>query len=194
MHLRREYRQIALKEARSCYDYIDDYLYKHPTGMQWVTGVGYINLWEILHRVEEALIKVEPPEMVLRGALHDKLAIQNSTIGNRDELLNKLVRAVSDIEPAGAVYLRDSQQEQHGEVLHQLVDAINQLEEVEPKIVWDGGESRKNQDAYEAVASMNYGLAQARLIATPLLIVALLIKECRVRWETSFVLMNPVIC
>ncbi len=155
MHLRREYRQIALKEARSCYDYISDYLHKHPTGMQWVTGTGYINAWATVHRAEEALVKVEPPEMVLRGALHDKLAIQNSTIGNREELLDKLVRAVADIEPAGALYLRDHQTDQHSEVLYRLVQAMNQLEEVEPKIEWDDSENRKNQDAYDAAVHAN---------------------------------------
>jgi hypothetical protein len=156
MHLRREeYRQIALKEARSCYDYIDEYLRKHPTGMQWVTGAGYSNVWGAIHRAEEALIEIEPPEMVLRGALHDKLALQNSTIGNREELLDKLVHAVTDIEPAGALYLRERQPEQHSEVLYQLVEAMNQFDEVEPKIVWNTGEIRKGQDIYEAVGHTN---------------------------------------
>jgi hypothetical protein len=123
--------------------------------MQWVTGAGYINAWGAIHRAEEALIEIEPPEMVLRGALHDKLAIQNSTIGNREELLDKLVHAVADIEPAGAIYLRERQPELHSEVLHQLVVAMNQFDEVEPKILWNAGESRKAQDVYEPALQAN---------------------------------------
>jgi hypothetical protein len=52
-----------------------------------VLALGYINAWGKLHRAEEALIEVEPVEVVIRGALHDKLGIQNSTMNSRDELL-----------------------------------------------------------------------------------------------------------
>jgi hypothetical protein len=162
--LKMEYRQIALKEAHACYDYIDHYLRTHRTGMQWVTGIGYINMWGTLHRAEEALIKVEPPEMVLRGAMHDKLAIQNSTIGNRDELLEKLVQAASDIEPVSAVYFKEHQSEPHNDVLRRLVAAVNKLETTDPKIVWEAGEDDKDQDDHVAAvhASARMAVSEVR--------------------------------
>lgn len=93
------------------------YLLDHRTGLRWVTGMGYLNVWSLLHRAEEALVKVEPPEMVLRGALHDKLAIQNSTLQQRDELLDKLIQAVTDLDPIGAIYFKEHQPDTNYELL-----------------------------------------------------------------------------
>ncbi|HEY4389260.1 MAG TPA: hypothetical protein VGN34_32860 [Ktedonobacteraceae bacterium] len=159
-----EYRQIAFEEARACYKYVNHYLQEHRAGMEWVTGMGYINVWGALHRAQEALIKVEPPEMVLRGAMHDKLAIQNSTISNRDELIEKLVQAVSDIEPVGTVYFKEHQLDQHSEVIGQIVAAINKLSTTKPKIAWHINENNKDQDKHVAAvhASARVAVSEVR--------------------------------
>ncbi len=68
--------------------------------MPWVLGIGYIIAWGKLHRAEEALIEVEPVEIVIRGAMHDKLSIQDSELSNRDELLKKLRQAIKELNPA----------------------------------------------------------------------------------------------
>jgi hypothetical protein len=146
----KEYRQIALREVEACHKYINCYLREHRTGVQWVTGIGYINMWGTLHRAEEALIKIEPPEMVLRSAMHDKLAIQNSTIGNRDELLEKLEQAISDIMPAGNVYFKKQKMNPDRDTLGQLVAAVNKLETTDPKIVCSIGEDDEERDDQSA--------------------------------------------
>ena len=122
-----DYKQVARIEAYRCYERTEWYLRTHRTGLRWVTAMGYLNAWSLLHRAEEALIKVEPPQMAFRGAMHDKLAIQNSTIDKRDELLNKLIQAVTDLYPAGAVYFKEHQPGNDGEILHKIAEAINKM-------------------------------------------------------------------
>lgn len=125
--LSKRYRLVGLYEAVSCYNYAEHYLQEHPTGLQWITGMGYLNVWAIIHRAEEALIKVELPEMVLRGAMHDELAIRNSTINNRDELLRKLTQAVINLDSGADVYFREGQFNENSEVLQQILEALNIL-------------------------------------------------------------------
>jgi len=122
-----DYKQVARIEACRCYERTEWYLRNHRTGLRWVTAMGYLNAWSLVHRAEEALIKVEPPQMAFRGAMHDKLAIQNSTIDKRDELLNKLIQAVTDLYPAGAVYFKEHQPDHNGEILRNIAEAINKM-------------------------------------------------------------------
>ena len=94
-----EYQQVALNEAFDKLQEITEDLYQTNSSLPWALGFGYVNVWRKLHRAEEALVEVEPQEMVMRGAMHDKMAISGSQIGNRDELLDKLLDAVKKLEP-----------------------------------------------------------------------------------------------
>ena len=95
-----EYQQVALNEAYDKLQEITEDLYASNTRLPWAMGYGYINAWGKLHRAEEALVEVEPQEMTMRGAMHDKMAISGSQISNRDELLNKLRYATKKLDPA----------------------------------------------------------------------------------------------
>jgi hypothetical protein len=94
-----EYQQVALSEAFDKLQEITEDLYETNSSLPWALGFGYVNVWRKLHRAEEALVEVEPQEMVMRGAMHDKMAISGSQISNRDELLDKLLDAVKRIDP-----------------------------------------------------------------------------------------------
>jgi len=59
-------------------------------GTRWVSAIGYISLWNRMHRAEEALIEVEPRTQVLADALYDQWRIQDSTIDHSTELLGDL--------------------------------------------------------------------------------------------------------
>lgn len=76
-------------------------------GMPWVTGIGYIELWHRVHRAEEALIKVEPTADALGAAMRDESRLENSTIRNKDLLLERLRCAVAmlDDSDTGSKYL-----------------------------------------------------------------------------------------
>jgi hypothetical protein len=68
------------------------------SGMPWVTGVGYIELWHRMHRADEALIKIEPYPMVLEGAMRDESRLMNATMANRDVLLKRLTCAAAMLD------------------------------------------------------------------------------------------------
>ncbi len=77
------------------------------TDLQWVLGTGYINLWNIVHRVEEALIELESRDVVISEALYDELRLKGSTIPSRDDLLIRLRYAVTQLSPGAARYLAE---------------------------------------------------------------------------------------
>ena len=95
-----DYQQTALNEAHDKLDEIIKDLDESNTRLAWTLGYGYVNTWGMLHRAEEALVEVESKKMVMRGAVHDKMAISNSQMSNRDELLAKLRFAVKKLDPS----------------------------------------------------------------------------------------------
>ncbi len=118
--------QIALREVYANYISAKNLLQNSSRGLIWVSGTGYINCWELLHRAEEALIEIEPLEIVLRGAMHDKLSIQGSTIGNHVELLDKLIKAVRDLDPSSAVQFES----QANSTLKTLIQDLNENKKI----------------------------------------------------------------
>ena len=117
--------QVAQTDAYACYIDIRKMLQQSPAGLLWTLGTGYNNAWSLLHHAEEALIEWECVPEVIRGAIHDKLAIQGSAISDKDELLDKLTRAVTTLDPTAVVYLKDHQPKESSE-LDQLAEAFKQ--------------------------------------------------------------------
>lgn len=72
-------------------------------GLPWVLGTGYINLVSRLHRAEEALLQIEPRALVISSAWHDEWCLRNSTLDNRDKLLDQLIcaRNILSVGPCG---------------------------------------------------------------------------------------------
>ena len=95
-----EYQQVALNEAYDTLQEITEDLYDANTRLGWAMGYGYVNTWGKLHRAEEALVEVEPQQVTLRGAMHDKMAIAGSQMSNRDELLAKLRYGAKKLDPS----------------------------------------------------------------------------------------------
>jgi hypothetical protein len=62
----------------------------------WILGVGYVNVWELLHRIDEALIDIKTTEQVIADALDAELRLEGSKIDNKDDLLSQL-RAATKI-------------------------------------------------------------------------------------------------
>ena len=75
-------------------------------GLQWAIGYGYTNAWTRMHRVEEALIELQPLDDVLEGASYDELRLDGSAVPNRDDLLGKIRKAVEDLQPQATKYLK----------------------------------------------------------------------------------------
>ena len=89
LNISEPYQTLALQEAYALCHGISRNLCGADTGLRWALGSGYTSTWSLIHRAEEALIEIEPGEMVLRGAMHDMFSIKGSTMNNGDELLDK---------------------------------------------------------------------------------------------------------
>jgi len=126
-----QYQRVALGEAFDKFDELNYDLNASQARLPWVMGDGYVNAWSKLHRAEEALVEVEPVEMVLRGALHDKLAISNSQMSNCNELLAKLRYAVKKLDPAMLnqfkSYVSASQLENENAQIQQLQQDVQHI-------------------------------------------------------------------
>ena len=146
------FKNVAKVEANRCYASARRYLQEHRAGLRWVTGMGYINAWGRVHRAEEALVKVEPPEMVFRGALHDRLAILESKIGKRDELLKKLTIAVTQLYPEGEIYIRENTSDDSPR-LQRIEDTVNEIlanQQKQRQTDTDNTEQSKQNDAKQS--------------------------------------------
>ena len=84
----------ALSEANAHLTYVHDELERDGSraSIRWALATGYLSVLSSLHRAEEALIVVEPPDAVVGDALHDALSLEDSTIDNNDRLLRILRR------------------------------------------------------------------------------------------------------
>jgi hypothetical protein len=95
-------------------------LYLHPTGLLWAFGSGYCNAWRLLHQAEEAIIAFDSKEEIIYEAMGDKMALQGSAIGARDELIETLIQAVMVLQPAAGIYLKDHQSNKESIILTAL--------------------------------------------------------------------------
>jgi hypothetical protein len=98
-------------------------------GPSWISATGYMSAWKLMHRIDEAFIEIEPVEAVIHNALHDEMSLQDSTLTNKDDLLNKLRRAVKVLDQGAAIYLnqqppQDQQPSQGDQPKHPDLQAI----------------------------------------------------------------------
>src|SRR5437660_5679327 len=122
-------------------------------GPSWISATGYTSVWKLMHRIDEAFIEIEPVEAVIHNALHDEMSLQDSTLTNRDDLLNKLRRAVKKLAPEAAVYL-NQQPPQVQQALHRSAQLPKdkQAEHTDPQASTvakqDGDNPNENDSAF----------------------------------------------
>ncbi len=107
----------ALAQAHAQYDAMKKELASDSEvwkGLPWVMGTGYVTLWKRLHRAEEAMIEVLPREVVVGQALKDELRLTDSRIQKNKDLLDKLRRAVVELDPSARFLLTLSADEAKG--------------------------------------------------------------------------------
>jgi hypothetical protein len=84
---------------------IDQQIISDGDELRWVRATGYLNLWNLVHRAEEALIMVEPLPHVVVEARFDELRLMSSTMENRADLLSNLRSAMLDLSTCARKYL-----------------------------------------------------------------------------------------
>jgi hypothetical protein len=77
------------------------------SGRRWLLGTGYLDAWRRLHAVEEALLSVDPVELVIKSALLDENRI-GSNIPQGAALLKRVRFAIVDLSPAAGRYLAEA--------------------------------------------------------------------------------------
>jgi hypothetical protein len=82
----------ACSEAKGYLDWVRVQM-DGPGELRWVNGAGYIDLWQRLHRAEEALLMATPKDHLFDEELYDELRLKDSAIPNRDDLMG-ILRAV----------------------------------------------------------------------------------------------------
>ncbi|GCE09628.1 hypothetical protein [Dictyobacter aurantiacus] len=71
----------------------------------WISGAGYIKLWNLMNQAEELLITLEPVEKVLQDAVYDDMRLRQSNIANSTEWKHKLQMALLAVTAGAAPYL-----------------------------------------------------------------------------------------
>jgi hypothetical protein len=112
---------------------------KPKSGRGYVTGTGYIDLWNRMHRAEEALIAIMPPANVVASTGHDRLRLVGSNIGNSRELVDQLDNAVKKLKASSSTPI-DEQILARGE-LRTIRKAINKYRDD----IWDTMLRQRNQ-------------------------------------------------
>jgi hypothetical protein len=96
-------RESSFEKVGACLDAISGEL-EHED-LRWVAGTGYLNVWNFIHRAEEAMIDIAPGVEVIREAYHDESSLQGSSIDSRDAALAKLRLAVMNLSPSAVQYM-----------------------------------------------------------------------------------------
>jgi hypothetical protein len=96
-------RATAKRELARCGAMVRQ-LFDQP-GVAWVLASGYVHVWMLLHTMDEALIELEPREILIRDALLDEARLAGSALDNRADLLEQLRLAVQHLGPDAAMYL-----------------------------------------------------------------------------------------
>jgi hypothetical protein len=68
----------------------------------WVLGNGYVSVWQLLHRAQEALIGLEPLDAVVARAHYDLLRLAKSHVLHRDLLRERLSQSIDLLTPVAA--------------------------------------------------------------------------------------------
>jgi MFS family permease len=122
------YQRVALEEAYDNLSKLHDLMYSSTARLPWVLAMGYINAWNWLHRTEEALIEIEPVEMIVSGAYHDYMAIYNSKMDNSKDLLCNLRAAAKALDPAiASVFAVGNPALVETEALGEIDEGVNKI-------------------------------------------------------------------
>ncbi|HYT36698.1 MAG TPA: hypothetical protein VEL49_05905 [Ktedonobacteraceae bacterium] len=147
----KQYQRVALEEAYDNLSKLQDLMYNSTSRLPWVLAWGYINAWNWLHRTEEALIEIEPIEMVVGGAYHDYMAISDSKMDNSKDLLSNLTDATKALDPKFAsVFAASNPSSVEAEALGEIGQGVNKIEQDVHRIATTLGVQLSDSDVQSA--------------------------------------------
>jgi len=121
-----------------------------------VLAMGYVNAWNWLHSTEEALIEIEPIEIVVSGAYHDYMAISNSKMDNSKELLTNLTAATKKLDPKFAsVFAASNPSSVEAAAQGEIGQSVNKIEQGVHQIAAKLGVQLSDSDDQSAKTGKN---------------------------------------
>ena len=94
-----------MAQAREIMDFEIDGLLR-TRGSQWTSGTGYVQLWQLAHRVEEILLTAETDEGVAVRGVYEERRLDGAQISEVNELLAQIRHAVVTLDPTASFYLK----------------------------------------------------------------------------------------
>src|SRR6266567_1919715 len=95
--------RIAYEQVKAYLEEIERILARKDT--RWIAGTGYLQVWLLMHRAEEAMIMLEPREEVIKEAIYDEMCLTGSSIPAWASALKKLELAVKNLSASATQYL-----------------------------------------------------------------------------------------
>jgi hypothetical protein len=89
----------TLAEARAAIEDAEDRLLGQRSGADWLTAIGYVDVWRRLHRADEALFAASTPEELVAGAGRDYLRVKGSTLPQAAAIAKLIDEAVNVFRP-----------------------------------------------------------------------------------------------
>jgi hypothetical protein len=124
LNLKQDSQKLAVyREAYSYCHKLNKNLYS-PEAFELFSNMGDVDAWEMANRAQEELIKIEELPGVLEEARQVYVAIQTSSMNNRDELLKELAEAISVLDPPPA---EDVHEDNSGRQFNGLRKKIREL-------------------------------------------------------------------
>lgn len=100
---------IAYAEAEEFVKNAENILNKSYIGPLTVFGHEHLAAWRAIHRAEEDLLLLDPPQIALERAMHDKLRIEKFSESEQENLFQLLKKAIKRLEPSVEIYLDGDQ-------------------------------------------------------------------------------------
>lgn len=116
-------KRLAANEARNTYRALYHSLYS-GLSFRSVLSAGDVYAWGMVHRTEEAFMEFGPLSIIIREAMGDHSAIQNSNIDDRDRLLERLIIATTLLDAEAAKCIIESQNDKNIDNIREYIQKI----------------------------------------------------------------------
>jgi hypothetical protein len=93
-------------------------------GLPWVSYTGYVNMWDRINKVDEAMVGVLPYETVIESANYDELSLKDSVVPDSEDLLKLLNKAIDTLNSDSKGPKQSTEQNQDGDLQQSLAQAM----------------------------------------------------------------------
>jgi len=93
-------------------------------GLPWVSYTGYVNMWDRINKVDEAMVGVLPCQTVIESANYEELRLKDSVVPDSEDLLKLLNKAIDSLNSDSKGHKQSTEQNQDGDLQQSLAQAM----------------------------------------------------------------------